>query len=168
MKSYETEQKFRIKDPSLFRHRLKALRARKIRSGKEYNEFLDLGGWLSRKKRILRLRRQGDHATLTLKGGKIRARYTKRLDLETVISFNSAKAILRDLGFRVVKRYAKKREEYRLSFCKVTLDYLPKFGWFSEIEGSPGRIGRLSRKLGFRKEDREERSYLRMLFGWRK
>ncbi|HOW88019.1 MAG TPA: class IV adenylate cyclase [Candidatus Omnitrophota bacterium] len=165
---FEVEQKYRLKDPSAARQVLKKIGARKIASGLEQNEFYDCCGVLCRKKTALRLRKFGKGpAVLTLKGPKLKAHFTKRMEIETPLDPAAAKAILGILGFRLWKRYAKHRELYKAGGALITLDFLKKFGWFLEIEGNPSAIRKFEKKFGFGSADREKRSYLQMMFGWK-
>lgn len=168
MRYREIEQKFRLKNPSRQRGLLRRLKARKICAGQEYNEFFDLGNSLRKQKCILRLRKFGGKAVLTLKGRKVQKEFTQRLEIETPVLFSEARALLGMLGFRRVFLYTKRREEYRLGGSVVTLDYLSGFGWFLEIEGTPATIRKIAARLGLTRADQEGRSYLEMLAGDRK
>ncbi|MFH1800068.1 MAG: class IV adenylate cyclase [Candidatus Omnitrophota bacterium] len=162
---FEIEQKYRLKDPAKVRVILKQIGAKRIASGVETNEFYDQGGFFRKQKVALRLRRFGRGlATMTLKGPRIKARFTKRMEIETPVDLAAAKAFLKFLGCQVWGQYSKRRELYRLSKTAVTVDFLKKFGWFLEIEGQPRSIREIEKKLGLRNGDREERSYLQMLF----
>ena len=164
----EIEQKYRLKDPAKVRARLKSMGARKLLSGSESNEFYDKQDFFRKQKVALRLRRFGKGpATLTLKGPRIKNKFTKRMEIETPIEYAAAKAIFRFLGCQVVRQYTKKRELYRLGKTVVVVDFLKKFGWFLEIEGRPQSIKKIESKLGLCVRDREERSYLQMMFGWK-
>lgn len=168
MPFFETEQKYRLKDPAKARKLLGKLGARKIASGLESNEFYDRDNFLKKQKVALRLRRFGRQpALLTLKGPRIRNKFTKRMEIETPIAYKTAKGILDFLGCRVVRKYSKRRELYRLGMVHVTVDFLKQFGWFLEIEGRPQGIRKIEKKLGLTGADREERSYLQMMFGWK-
>ena len=168
MRFFEIEQKYRLKDPKRVRATLKRMGARKIFGGVETNEFYDRGDFFKKQRVALRLRRfEKQPATLTLKGPRIRAEFTKRMEIETPIEYATAKTILRFLGCRILRQYSKKRELYRFGKTVVTVDFLKKFGWFLEIEGRPQAIKRIEKKLGFSLEDREERSYLQMMFGYK-
>lgn len=167
MKLFEIEQKYRIRDPKAVRTLFKKIGAKKIFGGSESNEFFDRNGILLKKKMALRLRRFGKYATLTLKGPRVRSRFTKRMEIEEKIDYGPLKAILLLSGFRVVKSYEKMRELYRLGQAIITLDFLRKFGWFLEIEGRPQVITQFEKRLGLSHADREERSYLQMMFGWK-
>ncbi len=168
MKFFEIEQKYRLKDPQSVRTLLKKAGARKIREGLEFNEFFDKGRFFRGQKVALRLRRHGNgQALLTLKGPRLRSRFTRRMEIETAVDYRSAKAMLEFLGCEPVMQYKKKRESYRFGRALVTLDHLSRFGWFLEIETQPREIARIAGKLGLRPEDREPRSYLNMLFQWK-
>ncbi len=167
MKYFEVEQKYRIQNPKRVRSLFKKLDAKKIAAGSESNEFFDRKGSLSKRKIALRLRRFGNKAVLTLKGPRLRSKFTKRMEIETPVDYKSVKTILGLSGFKVARRYEKKRELYLLGKCAVVLDHLKKFGWFLEIEGGPKAIAKVERQLGLKKNDREKKSYLHMLFGWK-
>lgn len=165
MALFEIEQKYRVRNPEHIRKQLKAFGIRKIKSGREHNEFFDFRGMLQGKKLALRLRRsQNANALLTLKGPRLRHRYSKRFELQMPVSYRGTKTMLRFMGFHIVKQYTKKaREEFQAGSARIFLDYIPKLGWFLEIEGTSEQISRLSRNLGLKTRDREERSYLQLL-----
>ncbi len=167
MAVFEIEQKYRVRDPKRIRKKLKTLGLRKVKSGREQNEFFDLRGILKKKKLALRLRRfEMGRAYLTLKGPRLRHRYNKRLELELPVSYSRAKTMLHAAGFRLIKKYVKRvREEFRSGSARVFLDCVPKLGWFLEIEGTSRDISRFACRLGLAKRDREERSYFKMLSG---
>lgn len=168
MKIFEVEQKYRLTDPRKIRKLLRKLKAHKLAFGKERNEYFDRKGMLRRKKTALRLRQYAGREILTLKGPRLKSKYTKRMEVETVVDYENARAILKLLGFRRIAKYAKKREEYSIGSCLVCLDKPPGRKWFLEIEGSSGKIDRLATRLGLRRKDREKRSYFKMLFGSRR
>ena len=88
------------------------------------------------------------------------------MEIETPVDHVPMRKILRLAGFKVVMRYKKERELYRLGKSLITLDRLPGFGRFLEIEGRSQEIARLASKLGLQAQDREARSYLQMMFGY--
>ncbi len=167
MGSFEVEQKYRLKDPAKVRVLLKKLGAQKIAEGSETNEFFDRGKELRQKRLALRLRKYGKKAALTLKGPRLRSRFTKRMEIESPVDHALMGKILRLAGFKVVMYYKKERELYCLGASIITLDRLPRFGRFLEIEGRPQEIQVIEQKLGLTRLDREERSYLQMMFGWK-
>lgn len=148
------------------RRRLTELGARKLCAGNQRNEYLDRGDFLKSQRTILRLRRDSRGEFLTLKGPKLPGRYTKRIEYETPVRFDQTKSILAVLGFRPFRRYVKTREEYRLGKCLIALDHLPGRGhrWYLEIEGPVKDIRNSAGRLGLTPQDREERSYLAILF----
>ena len=79
MRSFEIEQKYRLKNPAAVRNILRGLGAKKIRSGPESNELFDLEGMLKSRASVLRLRRHGKEARglLTFKGPCLKNRYKK-------------------------------------------------------------------------------------------
>jgi len=163
MKNIEIELKYRITNPSQIRSKIRKLKVKKLRSGSETNEFYDRGQELFKKKMIIRLRRSGKEAWLTLKGAAITQRPVKRLEVETSVDFESTALILKTLGLKQVFRYVKKREEYKLGTAIITLDQVPKLGWFVEIEANPHKIKLIAEKLGLTENQIEDKSYLKML-----
>jgi predicted adenylyl cyclase CyaB len=162
--SVEREQKYRIADARVVRHRLLELGATPHASGFERNELFDRDGWLSERGRRLRLRRHGcNGAVLTLKGPRLRGAHKARMEVETPVEYGAAKRILELLGFRINGTYTKQREEYWLEGCQVCLDHLPECGWFVEIEGKRKEIVEIARRLGLRPADREVRSYRKLI-----
>ncbi len=167
MKSFEIEQKYRCRDLSKVRKKLITLKAKLINQGFEQNELWDVCGKLARQKSVLRLRRHGKTVELTFKGPRLKSKYSKRIELQTHAEYAPTKAILTALGYRVVRKYSKKREVYQWGKLMVTLDALPHLGTFVELEGSVRDIARAAAQLGISDQDREERSYLAMLFNQR-
>lgn len=168
MKFLEVEQKYRLENPRRIRAILKKMGARKIGDGLEINEFFDKGGFFRQQKIAMRLRRYGKGpALLTVKGPRMKSKFTKRMEVETAVDYKAAKALLALFGCEQVMHYTKKRTSYRLRHALVTLDYLPRVGRFLEIEARPQEISRVAGKLGLRPEDREAKSYLHMLFHWK-
>lgn len=168
MRHFEIEQKYRLRDPQLIRALLKKVGAKKVSGGREDNEFFDKKGFLKKQRIALRLRHYtGRRATLTLKGPRLKSRFTKRLEIETPVEYQPTRELLTRLGFKIWMRYAKQREVFRWKKAIVTVDQLRGFGTFLEIEASPDRIASLAKVFGLRPSDREERSYLHMLFNWK-
>src|SRR3989338_5754975 len=112
MKTYEIEQKYRIQHPLSVRRHLIRLGAKKIHGGIEQNELLDLKNTLRKKGCLLRLRKSGNTLSkLTFKGVRLKGRFKKRLEIETIVDYDRAKEIFKFLGFVVSAKYTKKREE---------------------------------------------------------
>lgn len=164
MRSFEIEQKYRCKNLAPFRKKLIQLKAKLVNQGFESNELWDKKGELQSKKSVLRLRRHGKIVELTFKGPRLKSKYSKRVEIQTVVEYGPMRAILETLGFQIAREYSKKREVYKWGKLLVTLDALPRLGNFIELEGSVKEIERASKVLGLTDKDREERSYLAMLF----
>ncbi len=165
MGMYEVEQKFRVKTPGKIRGILKKMGARLVGKGFEKNELWDFQGKIRRQNSVLRLRESGSRGTLTFKGPRLKSKYKKRVEIETAVNAEHMRKIFQTLGYRVSVRYAKKREEYILRKAHVTIDQVKSHGWFVEIEASTRMIDLLAAKFGFSAADREERSYLEMIYG---
>ena len=98
---------------------------------------------------LLRIRQHGDRNLLTLKGPvsyngsiKVRAEHeTEISDLPRMVE------IFARLGFSVVMKYEKDREEWLLEDISVVLDHTP-MGDFVEVEGPPERLELAARLLG--------------------
>ena len=162
--SLEREQKYRVREVEPLRRRLLSLGAEVHASGFERNELFDFDGRLRKQGHKLRLRRHGSKlAMLTLKGPRLGGRQKTRMEVETPVHYEPTKRILELVGFRIKETYSKIREEYRLDGCAVSLDHIPNTGWFAEIEGAPGKIRDIARKLGLRSADRETRSYRKLI-----
>lgn len=136
--SLETEVKFLVREHDPVRQRLLAAGGRPVHArAHEVNwRFDDAGGSLARAGAVLRLR-QDERARLTLKrrpadGVRTEAKRLEELEVE-VGDFESTRAILEGLGFRVVLMYEKYRETFALGPAEVVLDELP-YGRFVEIE----------------------------------
>lgn len=168
IKTFEVEQKYRITNPAVIRKRLKILGAKRIARGLEKNEIWDLGNLVRRKASVLRLRTHDGKGTLTFKGPRLKSKFKKRLEVESEVHSGPIRTLLNLLGFKVIAQYKKEREEYRLGSAHVTLDHLGRLGWFVEIEAAPKHIEKIAAKLGLASKDREERSYLEMIYGNRK
>lgn len=104
---------------------------------------------LSSSGRTVRLRRAAGRAILTYKGGSRFENGTRvREERETEVSdATEANAILAGLGLEKTFRYEKRREEWEMDGCIVSLDVTP-IGSFVEIEGDPAAIRRLVAELG--------------------
>ena len=162
MNFYEIEQKYRTANPRKIRLLLKQMRAKKIRSGREYNELYDRNKFFSQRGCLLRLRSVGKKGWLTFKGPCLKSKYKKRFEMEIPADPVATKKILKLSAFNIIARYVKQREEYQLGRSHVCLDFLAKEGWFVEIEAASREIAPIAKKLGLKTKDREERSYLQM------
>ena len=85
-----------------------------------------------------------------------------RPEFETGASSATAmRAILDALGYGVVFRYQKYREEFGDASCVVTIDESP-VGVFVELEGQADRITEIASALGFAPEAYVTASYARL------
>jgi adenylate cyclase class 2 len=143
----EIEAKFQIATPEAYRQRLVERGARRIGRVLEINRVFDTPG-----RRLLgaecglRVRQcqpvdreatgEPPFASLTYKGPRSAAPLKSREELETPVADPTALvAILERLGFQAVIVYEKRREAWQLGLCEITLDELPRLGWWIEIEG---------------------------------
>ena len=110
----------------------------------------------------LRLRRDGETTVLTYKGPVEPGPMKVRPEFETgATSTEATRAILEALGYAVVFRYQKYREEFGDPSCVVTIDESP-VGVFVELEGQAGRITAIATMLGFGPDDYLTASYARL------
>ena len=158
----ERELKFAGVDLDALRQRLPELEAERLGpSAFEDNWLFDRGGALETRGCVLRVRDDGRGAYLTFKGllrldgkTKVRREHEVRVD-----SAETARALLESLGYEVVRRYQKFREEWRLGTESITLDHTP-IGDFAEFEGERAEV--IARRCGFDPEKADVRTYLRL------
>jgi predicted adenylyl cyclase CyaB len=151
----EREIKVPVGDLEPVRQRLVALGATLEQAmGLERNWVLDRSGpssgpgvELLSSGQLLRLREDARGARLTYKGrvrfeggaGTVKVREEREVRVAPGVE---TLAILRALGFEVVRRYEKRREEWHLHGAAVALDDTP-LGSFVEVEGgSPEEVAR--------------------------
>lgn len=158
----EKEIKFPGVELDRLRDRLIELEAERAGpSAFEDNWILDRGNELLSTGRILRLRTDSGRARLTLKGpmrleGNLKVREEHEVALENA---DAARALLEGLGFAVVRRYQKMREEWQLGGVTIALDHTP-IGDFAEFEGDRAEV--VAKRCGFDVDKSERRSYLRL------
>ncbi len=158
----EKEIKFPGAELEKLRERLIELEAERVGPPAfEDNWILDRGGELIFSGRILRLRTDGGRARLTFKGpmrleGNLKVREEREVDIE---SAEEGRALLENLGFEVVRRYQKMREEWQLGGVTIALDHTP-IGDFAEFEGDGAET--VAKRCGFDLQKAEQRSYLRL------
>jgi adenylate cyclase class 2 len=112
---------------------------------------------------LLRLRRQGAQAILTMKmpvqGNSV---YKLREETELEISnFANMEKIIRAIGFREFFIYEKYREIFSALEARIMIDETP-IGNFIEIEGNPDRIDAVAACLGFTAADYITDSYYQL------
>jgi adenylate cyclase class 2 len=116
----------------------------------EDNVLFDLADRpLTRAGQILRLRRSGDRAVLTMKTPvEGEHRHKVKNEYETGVGdFDAMMRILTHLGFAPVYRYQKYRTSFGLHGVDAELDETP-LGTFIELEGDPEAVDRAARALG--------------------
>src|SRR5262245_54093694 len=160
--NFEREIKFQGVELDKLRERLIELEAE--RAGPpafEDNWILDRGDELLSSGKILRLRTDGGRARLTLKGplqfeGNVKVRKEYEVQIEDA---EEARALLEALGFAVVRRYQKMREEWHLGGVTIALDHTP-IGDFAEFEGDGAET--VAKRCGFDPDKAEPRTYLEL------
>jgi predicted adenylyl cyclase CyaB len=161
--NFEREIKFPGVELEKLRERLSELEAERVGPAAfEDNWILDReDDLLLSTGKILRLRTDGGRARLTFKGpmrleGNLKVREEREIEVQ---SADEARALLENLGFQVVRRYQKMREEWHLGGVTVALDHTP-IGDFAEFEGDKAEV--VAKRCGFDPERAERRSYLRL------
>lgn len=153
MQKKEIEMKAVLKSSQKLRRKLIELGARKLGKYKELNIKLDFPDKrLEKNDLILRLRKKGDKNILTFKSGKIAGKAKIRNEYETEIGdFETILKILKNLGFIIVFKFEKIREEYEFESADIVIDKLPKLGYFCEIEAdNENKIFDIAKKLGMK------------------
>jgi predicted adenylyl cyclase CyaB len=158
----EREIKFPGVELDALRERLSELEAERLRPAAfEDNWILDRKGELLSAGRILRLRTDGQRSRLTFKGpmrleGNMKVREEREIEVGDA---DEARALFENLGYGVVRRYQKMREEWQLGGVTIALDHTP-IGDFAEFEGDGAET--VARRCGLDPEKGERRSYLRL------
>jgi adenylate cyclase class 2 len=166
--SLERELKFRTEGLEVVRERLVDLEAERLGPAHfEDNLILDREGELEKHGCLLRLRADGRGVRVTYKGPRLADGHVKvRVEHETSVGdLPRARAIFESLGYRVVRRYQKVREEWRLGGVEVALDHTP-MGDFVEIEGDRAEV--LAKRFNLDPAKAEQRSYLRLYDDYRR
>ena len=136
--SSERELKIAVQDLAALRRRLQAQGAALLHDQSfEDNLVWDREDELRAAGCLLRLREDGRGTRLTFKGpASFEGPIKVRDEHETSVGeAGSMLALLEALGFEVVRRYQKYREEWRLGDVVVALDTTP-MGDFAEFEGA--------------------------------
>lgn len=121
---------------------------------------------LRRESQALRIRQDGDLATLTWKGPPQPGAVKTREEIEAgCANANDLLALLGALGYVPCFRSQKYREEYALGAALVTVDETP-FAVFVEVEAAPEVIGDVVGRLGRTPADYEVASYVTLWRRW--
>jgi adenylate cyclase class 2 len=116
----------------------------------------------------LRLRRDGDGATITWKGPVVPGPMKAREEVETVVGrAEDAQQILAAIGFLLRFRYQKYREELALDGLVIAIDETP-VGTFVELEGDEATIAGVAQRLGRGQSDYVLASYRSLFLEHRK
>jgi predicted adenylyl cyclase CyaB len=158
----ESELKFQVEELGALRERLTELEAERLSpSALEDNWVLDRDDTLRQAQCLLRVRQDRNGARVTWKGparfdGPLKQREERECGIEGA---EEMLTVFERLGFSVVHRYQKHREEWRLGGVKVALDHTP-MGNYVEFEGDGAET--LAQRCNFSLENVERRSYLRL------
>ncbi len=165
--SEERELKFACASLEDLRERLRQMEAeRHAAASAEDNWIYDRHGELRKSRKLLRLRIDGRGARVTYKGpprfdDEIKVRVEHETEVESADEMHN---LLQSLGFEVVYRYQKKREEWHVGGVTVALDHTP-IGDFVEFEGAGA--GTIARKFGFDLADSERLTYIELYEAYR-
>ena len=178
MQAPEIELKFPVQDVAAFRALIEnqapriGLHLQTARSF-EANTLYDTPGRdLRRKRSLLRLRQYNGRCVLTHKrvAGESASdlRYKTRIETETLIEDGEAMAeIFTQLGFGPVFRYEKYRTEWEAAEGgHLVLDETP-IGIWAELEGNPGWIDAMLRRLGIDESTCTTESYGALFLRWK-
>jgi adenylate cyclase class 2 len=167
----EKEIKFMMEGPQRALHLLAAAGA-VPRGGRAFEDNLVLDDGdrsLARRGILLRLRRYGERATLTVKSGAaVEGGLKVREERETGVGdFDAARELLSALGFDPVFRYQKYRTNFDLEGAVASLDETP-IGTYLEIEGEPEAVRRAAGRLGLDLAHGLTQSYVELFRAMRK
>lgn len=163
----ERELKFSCASLEDLREQLREMEAERLApAGSEDNWIYDRKNKLKTDQQLLRLRIDRKGAHLTFKGApRFEDEVKVRVEHETEVDdADQIHSILENLGFTVVHRYQKKREEWHVGGVTVALDHTP-IGDFVEFEGDGA--GAIARRFGFELEESERRSYVELYESYR-
>ena len=158
----EVEKKYRLTPEQVepVRERLRGAGAEGRGSAEFEENVIYTGPGLDPERRVLRLRRKGEHAVFTFKERDLSGSPIKRQREEEteVADARALAAILEALGYRPVLVYEKRRETWRVAETEVVIDELP-FGLFVEIEGEEALIIEVEKLLGLDGVEAEHAPY---------
>jgi adenylate cyclase class 2 len=147
----EIEIKFKIKKPNLIREKLKNLKAEFV--GKVFERTIKFDTEkenLKEQGKFLRIR-TGVKNVITFKKkiSKFDKDFKEREEIEVEISDPiEMEKILENLGFAKKWIMEKYREKWILGKVEISIDKLPRMGYFIEIEGKKGTIQNTAKILG--------------------
>ncbi len=155
--STETEAKIRVSDHDAVRQQLRKLGGELQGTHLEINIFMDTEDRsLMAADKGLRVRIDHDlqkeikSCTLTFKGPRQPGTFKSREETETTLGDAEVMvAVFKELGYKPILSFEKRRESWVLNNYKVELDELPFLGLFVEVEGPDERsIAAITSQLG--------------------
>ncbi len=164
----EWELKFACASLEDLREQLRQMEAeRTAAANSEDNWIYDRKDELRDSQQLLRLRIDRQGARLTFKGapryeGEVKVRTEHETEVEDADQIHG---ILEHLGYRVVRRYQKKREEWKVGGVTVALDHTP-IGDFVEFEGTGADS--IARRFGFDLDAAERQTYVELYESYRR
>ena len=166
-KTEERELKFACASLEDLREQLREMEAERLAAANsEDNWIYDRDDELKTSQRLLRLRIDRQGARLTFKGpprfeNEVKVRVEHETEVDDADQIHS---ILESLGYKIYRRYQKKREEWHLGGVTVALDHTP-IGDFVEFEGDGA--GAVARRFGFELDKSERLSYVELYESYR-
>ena len=158
----ERELKFGPVDHEELRESLRSLEAESQGPpALEDNWIFDSNGELTGRGSLLRLRTDRSGSRIAFKGPATFERRVKiRTEFETgVDDVDQIRSILEALGYSLIRRYQKYREEWLLGSVVISLDHTP-IGDYVEFEGSG--CEKVAERSGLDPSQAERRNYLRL------
>lgn len=164
----EWELKFRCESLEDLREQLRGIDAERVAAASaEDNWIYDRADSLKKESKLLRVRLDRQGARLTFKGPPRYEEGVKvRVEYETAVEdVEQIQGVLAGLGYEIVQRYEKKREEWRIGGVTVALDHTP-IGDFVEFEGVGAES--IARRCGFGVDEAERSTYLELYEKYRR
>jgi adenylate cyclase class 2 len=165
----EVEIKFRIANKDAIARLLRECGFReKTARTHEMNTLYDFPDRrLTNRGALIRIRKYGQHWTLTYKAKGQEGRHKTRREINVPVDTGEKLAqIFESVGLKPIFRYEKFRSEYEDEHGDVVLDETP-IGDIGEIEGEPEWIDRTAQRLGIRESDYITASYAGLFFEWK-
>jgi predicted adenylyl cyclase CyaB len=117
---------------------------------------------------FLRIRDENKKTIITYKGKSECSEFNEREEIEFNIhksGLNELRDLFSKLGVKEALHYKKRRANFQLNGCVVSIDVLPNCGTYVEIEGNRKKIAKNLRALDLTRYPLESRSYFEMLGG---
>ncbi|MFN3301911.1 MAG: class IV adenylate cyclase [Patescibacteria group bacterium] len=155
MKEYEI--KLKIDNPEEWRKKIINLKGKLISKNFEYDISLDKPNhYMKKRGDILRIKKIGNDVIIGYKSRKKKKDYKLEEEIEVKCSnLEKIISIFKRLGYTYIRSEIEKiRETYLLSQGKVTIDRLPKIGYFLEVEAqTKNNLLSLIKKLGINRKE---------------